>query len=152
MTMLVGVDLVAIETIRSAIARFGDRYRTRVFTTQELAYCESRGDGEISSLAARFAAKEATVKLLAESSGWPMTDIEVTSSPTCQPGIRLHGPAALVARNRRITCMAVSLSHEGDYAVAVVTAKIPPLLTRRLPRHKFRSPVVVTIPRRHREP
>jgi holo-[acyl-carrier protein] synthase len=56
----VGVDIVEVERIAGAVARWGDRFLRRVFTPEELAYCQ----GNIPSLAARWAAKEAVVKAL----------------------------------------------------------------------------------------
>ena len=69
-----GVDLIEVERIERAVARFGDRFLARVFTPAELDYCNRRS----SSLAARFAAKEAVLKLVG--TGWrgkiAWTDIE----------------------------------------------------------------------------
>ena len=67
----IGVDIVDIERIGQSVDRFGDRFLRRVFTEQELAYCNKRLD----SLAARWAAKEAVAKALADH---PQTEVLYT--------------------------------------------------------------------------
>lgn len=120
----VGVDLVQTSRVAESLATFGDRFLRRVFTEDEVAYAYAAdGDLALARLAARFAAKEATVKALdlAETGvGW--REIEVTRSPSGAPGIRLHGSAraAAEAGGRAAPLLTVSLSHEGDYATAVV--------------------------------
>ncbi len=120
--MGLGVDLVQVSRVRESIATFGDTYLRRVFTEGEIAYATS-GDpaGVASRLAARFAAKEATIKALdlAEVGvGW--RDIEVVRSPNGAPSLVLHGAARAALRDR---VLEVSLSHEADYATAVVLSK-----------------------------
>lgn len=117
--MGLGVDLVQVSRVRESIATFGDKYLRRVFTEGEIAYAHA-GDPELapSRLAARFAAKEATIKALdlAEAGvGW--RDIEVVRSSSGAPQLVLHGAARAAASDRSLS---VSLSHEGDYATAVV--------------------------------
>lgn len=117
--MNVGVDLVQVSRVRESIATFGDKYLRRVFTDDEIAYAHSaEPDLAHARLAARFAAKEATIKALdlAETGiGW--REIEVTRSASGAPSLRLHGAALAAAKDREL---ALSLSHEGDYATAVV--------------------------------
>ena len=85
-----GVDLVEIERIRKSIQRHGVRFLNRVYTVDELSYCQ----GRVESLAARFAAKEATSKALGtgiwrNGIGW--TDIEVGRDPKSgAPHLLLH--------------------------------------------------------------
>ena len=59
----IGVDLVRIPRMRDVIARWDERFLTRVFTDGEIAYCRGRRD-PIPHFAARFAAKEAALKAL----------------------------------------------------------------------------------------
>jgi holo-[acyl-carrier protein] synthase len=74
------------------------------------------------SLAVRFAAKEAFMKSLG--TGWKegvrFQDIEVIADPSGKPGIRLHGKVRKIFENRGLRQTHLSLSHEGDYSVAMV--------------------------------
>jgi holo-[acyl-carrier protein] synthase len=119
----VGVDIIEIERIAQSISRFGPRFLGRVYTRQELAYCQ----GRVASLAARWAAKEAVAKALGVGIGdvsWQ--EIEVVSAANQCPAILLHGAAAKLAQQREISGFAVSLSHAKDYAVAFVVAERSP--------------------------
>lgn len=116
--MRVGIDLVRTSDVGASIASFGDRYLRRVFTEGEIAYATASPDQTTARLAARFAAKEATMKALDLSErGVNWNDIEVVKLPSGAPSIVLHGRAAEAAADLDLS---VSLSHEGDYATAVV--------------------------------
>lgn len=115
----VGVDIIETRRIQRSIARFGNRFLSRVYTPQELAYCQ----GRIHSLAARWAAKEAVSKALGTGIGdvsW--RDIEIISSQRQQPSVKLHGAAANLAAQLEISSFQISLSHTKNYAVAFVVA------------------------------
>jgi holo-[acyl-carrier protein] synthase len=117
MGLRVGIDTVVVASVRDAIAAHGDRYLERVYTARERADCA--GDPE--RLAARFAAKEAAVKALrAADGGIPWTAIEVVRDPTGPVDLALHGEAAALAERLQVTETAVSLTHEGGSASAVV--------------------------------
>jgi holo-[acyl-carrier protein] synthase len=123
MTLTVGVDLVQTSRVRESLASFGDRFVRRVFTEGEAAYALAVPELTPARLAARLAAKEATIKALdlAERGvGW--REIEVTRGPGGAPALVLHGSARAAAEERGSPALAVSLSHEGDYATAVVVA------------------------------
>ena len=116
----IGVDIIEIERIATSVDRFGERYLQRVYTSQELTYC----NGRTSSLAARWAAKEATAKALGTGIGevgWQ--EVEVVNADNGRPALKLHGKAAELAARLGITEFAVSLSHTKDYAVAFVVAE-----------------------------
>jgi holo-[acyl-carrier protein] synthase len=118
----VGVDLTSVCQIRHSLRDFGDRFLHRVFTPTEIADCSASVD-PAPHLAARFAAKEATIKALAiEDVQPPWTSIEVRRHPSGSCAIQLTGEAARVAGTRGIGRLVVSLSHEGDLAAAVVVA------------------------------
>ena len=117
----IGVDICRVERIAASLERFGDRMRKRLFTPDELAYCERHKD-PLPHLAARFAAKEATSKALgtgmAGGVGW--TQIEVLQPGGRVPELRLSGVAL-----ERFTAMGanrshLTLSHDGGMAVACV--------------------------------
>jgi holo-[acyl-carrier protein] synthase len=122
-----GLDLVQISRIADSTALFGDRFKNRLFTRDELEYAES-GDGEAGEsgqcaerLAARFAAKEATIKALdLGEAGISWKDIEVRKLRGGGCALALHGPVAEIAKKMGLTSTSLSLSHDGDYAGAVV--------------------------------
>lgn len=124
--MSVGVDLALVSDVRASVSTFGERYLRRIFTEQELADCYSSLD-PIPRLAARFAAKEATIKALRVDGPQPnWTSMEVVRDVAgwCDE-MRLRGSAADLAAKRGIGRLLVSLSHEQDAAVAVVVATKP---------------------------
>ena len=124
----VGVDLVSVADVVESVERFGDRYVHRIFTPHEVACCRSddlRGGMyphySFESLAARFAAKEATLKVLRPVGPRPeWRDIEVhrASSGWCE--LRLSGQAAAMGAEAGIDELAVSLTHHASMAAAVV--------------------------------
>lgn len=122
---IVGIDIVKINQIKDSIDRFGNRFLRRVFTHDEIEYCLGRKYSAAESFAARFAAKEATVKVLRPDNFWiDWRSIEVRKYPTGWCDILLYGKANSLARKRGITAISVSLSHDGDYATAVVLAEL----------------------------
>jgi holo-[acyl-carrier protein] synthase len=116
----VGTDLIEIDRIEEAVQRWGERFLKRIFTAAERSVYGER----ISSLAARFAAKEAASKALGTGlmTEIPWTDIEVLSSPSGAPGLHLHGRARALAERLGLTEWTLSLSHSGGHALAVVVA------------------------------
>lgn len=119
----VGVDIIEIERVARVLERRGDNFLRHVFLDSEVAYCASRRN-PARHYAARFAAKEAVVKALAVKKGMTFLwrDIEVTRSHDGAPSIRLTGRAALLAAERGVTTLHVSLSHSDTHAVAMATA------------------------------
>lgn len=121
----VGVDLASVAEVERSLRHFGDRYARRLFTDHELASVAG-SDDPAASLAARFAAKEAVIKVLEPSGSRPAwRDIEVRRRRNGACRLRLHGRAASLAHARGIAGMSVSLSHEAGLAVAVVAASVP---------------------------
>src|SRR6188508_2069821 len=115
-TTELGIDIIKVERIRAALARFGPRFSRRVLTDAEQRYVRDRPE----TMAGRWAAKEAVSKVLGlgvRGIGW--RDIEIERLPTGQPSVRLHGRAEQRARQLRMDRVAVSISHESDYAVAI---------------------------------
>ena len=121
MVLGVGVDIIEVPRIRAALdnPRTGERFRARVFTPAEIAYCARRRNGH-ESYAARFAAKEAMMKALGAAFGW--REIEVTRGDGA-PSIRLNGRAATRAAELGVTRIHLSLSHTGAMAIASVIAE-----------------------------
>ena len=121
-----GMDAMEIERIANSIERYGDRFLRHVFTAGEIAYCRRKRDSA-SSFAARFAAKEATVKVfrvMAHDAIDPRS-IEVRQLPEGACEIVLHDGAIALARRSGIT--ELSMSHEQDYATATVVACFAPV-------------------------
>jgi len=115
-TTELGIDIIKIERIAAALRRFGDRFPNRVLTESEQRYVRNRPQ----NFAGRWAAKEAVSKVLGlgvRGVGW--RDIEILRLPTGAPSVRLHGRAKTRAEQLGMGRIAVSISHEGDYAVAI---------------------------------
>ena len=115
-TTELGIDIIRIDRIRASLERFGQRFTNRVLTPAEQAYVRARPE----TMAGRWAAKEAVSKVLGlgvRGIGW--RDIEIERLPTGQPAVRLHGRAAERAEQLGMGRIAVSISHESDYAVAI---------------------------------
>ncbi len=116
-----GTDITEIDRIEAAIRRHGRAFLERVYTLREIAYCERhRASGE--RFAARFAAKEATMKALG--TGWRRgvrwVDIEVVRLPSGRPTIELRGAAREHAEHLGVSRIHVSLTHSGNIAFAEV--------------------------------
>lgn len=127
MGMRVGIDLVRVEDVRRSLATFGEAYLRRLFTADEIAYAHEPGasaDVTAERLAARFAAKEATRKALClDQAGVGFCSIEVVRAPSGACSLALHREAREAAERGRIAELSLSMSHEGDYATAVVVAR-----------------------------
>lgn len=125
----VGTDLVSVDEVVAAVERFGDRYLSRIFTEHEIACCHGDQVTTASRLASRFAAKEAAVKVLRPRSHNPdWRSIEVRRQPQGWCELHLHGIAAQFAREAGIRDLALSLSHDNSWAIAVVVALCEPSL------------------------
>lgn len=119
--MRVGTDLVEISSVAESVERFGARYLSSLFTAAEVAYCSDSPPQCNARLAARFAAKEAVLKVLRPEGTWPAwRNIEVVRHPHGWCEIELHGAAAALADRNNLRIVSCSLSHEGSYASAVV--------------------------------
>lgn len=111
-----GIDIIKVERIRASLERFGSRFTQRVLTPSEQRYVRDRPE----TMAGRWAAKEAVSKVLGlgvRGIGW--RDIEIERLPTGQPAVRLHGRAQIRAEQLGMGRIAVTISHEADYAVAM---------------------------------
>jgi holo-[acyl-carrier protein] synthase len=116
-----GVDIIEVARIRAALEnpRTGERFRMRVFTEDESAYCAKRRNGH-ESYAARFAAKEAVMKALGRACGWREIEVARVKGP---PTIHLHGRAEARAEALGIHRIHLSLSHTAELAIAYVVAE-----------------------------
>jgi holo-[acyl-carrier protein] synthase len=123
MSLRVGTDLVLVETIRSSIDAHGAHYLERVYTQRELDDCNAIDGLDAERLAARFAAKEATMKVLRPGDeAVPWNTIEVRRDGRGSVEVQLSGAAARLASDAGMSELSVSLTHEGELAAAVVVA------------------------------
>ena len=111
----IGVDIIETERIESATKQWGEHFLNRVYTEAELELCR----GRILSLAARFAAKEAVMKVLGTGTkgvGWQ--EIEILADSAGKPLVKLYGRAENKAKELDLKEFSVSLSDAKQYAVA----------------------------------
>lgn len=123
----VGLDLVRIERLTAFLERHGARGKARLFTAGEQAYCDARKTSA-QSYAARFAVKEAVMKVLG--TGWAhgvrWVDIEVVRARGEAPTVVLHGETARLAAARGIARVHVAITHDGGTSAAVAVAESAP--------------------------
>jgi holo-[acyl-carrier protein] synthase len=125
MARRVGIDLVSVGAVRQSIREHGERYLKRFYTEGELRDCDT-GQGIVAErLAARFAAKEATLKVLRPGDeAIPWRTIGVVRHGPGWVSVELSGRAAAFAAEQGITDLELSISHEDGYASAVVIAEV----------------------------
>jgi holo-[acyl-carrier protein] synthase len=115
-----GIDIIEIARIEKAIARWGEGFLRRVYTDPELRLYRKK----LSSLAARFAAKEAVIKALGKPNGVvSLREIEILSDPSGKPLVHLYGEARNQAQDLGLNKLAISLSHSREYAIALVAGE-----------------------------
>ena len=115
----IGIDVVEVARIASAIERQGEPFLTKIFTAGERAYCDSHKSPAL-HYAARFAAKEAAAKALGTGIGAHagLHDLEVVRAANGAPQLVLNGAARDFAEQHGITEVRISLTHTRDYAAA----------------------------------
>lgn len=119
----VGTDILEISRIKRMVSKWGDRFLTKVFCSEEILYARSKKAFYCSSLAARFAAKEAVMKALGTGlSGISWLDIEIALLDG-SPRVILKGAAKAKAEAMGIRKIHLSLSHSREYATAFAVAE-----------------------------
>lgn len=115
----IGIDVVEVDRIASAIERHGEPFLAKIFTAKEREYCETRKNPAL-HYAARFAAKEAVSKAIGTGIGGNagLLDMEVIHDHSGAPKIQLAGAAAEFCRSRGIAEIQISLTHARYYAAA----------------------------------
>ena len=118
-----GTDIIEVVRIAQMIERHGEHFLHRVYTDDEILYCQRRKES-YQHFAGRWAAKEAVMKTLG--TGWTRgvswQDIEVCSKKSGQPVICLHGSAGELAEQMGIDEMLITISHCRAYATATAIA------------------------------
>ena len=115
-----GTDIIEIERIKNSIEKLGDKFINKIYTKNEIAYCETKGKQKYQHYAARFAAKEAAYKAISETLNdkyeldWK--DYEIISNSNGKPFIKI--------KNKKFENIDLSLSHCKEYAIATVIAQI----------------------------
>jgi holo-[acyl-carrier protein] synthase len=116
-----GIDITEVRRIESAIRRFGRRFLERVFTPEEIRYCESKAN-KAERYAGRFAAKEAAMKAIG--TGWSRgvrwQDVEVRRFPGGRPTMAFHGKAAEFAQKLGAVRTHLSITHTEQQAMSQV--------------------------------
>jgi holo-[acyl-carrier protein] synthase len=123
----VGADVVSVHQVAESVEHFGTRYLGRIYTDHEIGSCRGAPAVRAAGLAARFAAKEATIKVLrpiGHQPDWRSMEVQRHSGGWCT--MALSGHAAELAEQAGIDELSVSLTHEGDIAAAVVVALCQP--------------------------
>ncbi|MGA9874567.1 MAG: holo-ACP synthase [Solirubrobacteraceae bacterium] len=124
MALRVGIDMVSVEAVRESIRDHGARYLKRIYTERELRDCETAQGLIPERVAARFAAKEATLKVLRPvDEAIPWSCIEVLRHGAGWVTLELSGRAAALAAEAELTDFELSICHEADYASAIVIAQ-----------------------------
>ncbi len=115
-----GVDIIEISRIKDSIENLGDKFLKKVYTKDEIDYCESKGKSKFEHYAARFAVKEAAFKAVSEEVedkfkiSWK--DVETINDENGRPKTEI-----LFVNDQKIENVDVSISHCKDYAIANVT-------------------------------
>lgn len=122
MQIKTGIDIIEVERIKKAIESSNGKFLNRVFTENEITYCNSKKNMRYEHFAARFAAKEASIKALSEllTSKYELTwkEIEIINNENGKPVLLLH------KRIEDIISVDISLSHLKEYAIANVAILI----------------------------
>lgn len=120
MNICCGVDMIEIKRVRDAIEKYGTGFIEKVFTPEEITYCEKRKRQKFQSYAARFSAKEAVSKALGTgiSKGVSLKDIEVRVTENGKPQVVLYGKAREIFEEIGGVSADLSLTHTKEYATA----------------------------------
>jgi len=116
----IGIDMIEIARIEKAIARWGEGFLHRIYTEPELKLCRRKP----SSLAARFAGKEAVIKAIGtQTKGISWREIEILAESSGKPLVHVYGKAQNQVDSLGLDELAISLSHSKEYAVAFVVGE-----------------------------
>ena len=121
MIISIGIDIIEVARVREVLLRT-PRFIERVYTSSERAYCESRGAVSAQHYAARFAAKEATLKALGTgwSGGVAWQDIEINALSGGAPLLIFRGRVRELYEQSGATAAHLSMSHTSEHAIAGV--------------------------------
>ena len=113
-----GTDIIEIKRIKSSIENIGDKFLQKIYTDEEIRYCESKKNMKFQHYAARFAAKEAIFKALSnrilENYDWK--DFEILNDESGKPNVNVKISIS------NLEDIDISISHCKEYAVATTIA------------------------------
>lgn len=114
-----GIDIIEVSRIKNAVIRWKDSFLKRIFTENEINYSQAK-KFSYQHLAARFAAKEAVLKAIGDSSIHQINlrEVEVLNDEFGKPFIRLSGAAKKIKEKKKISAIIISMSHTHKLAVA----------------------------------
>jgi len=117
----IGMDIVSISRIDHALKKWGDRFKKRIFTDNEIRYCERKRNPAI-HYAGRFSAKEAFYKALGrfQKSGIRWKEIEVVRGENGMPGIKVYGIMEVSLKQSKCENLVLTITHDNDIASAIV--------------------------------
>ena len=117
----IGIDLVEIERIKSAILKHGKNFTERIFTEKEIEYCE-KYDNKWARFAAKFSAKEAVGKAFGTGLGKDIAfkDIEIVNEKNGKPRVNLSDNCRKRFDNAENIDIHISISHSREFATAMV--------------------------------
>lgn len=121
----IGNDIISVERIKQSIINYGDRFKTKVFTPEEVAYCDLFGEKKYVHYAARFAVKESFSKAVGTglAKGFKMNEIGVINEKSGKPNLYLSGE---LLEKYGFLKLHVTISHSDEYAIAnVVIEQLP---------------------------
>ena len=121
----IGIDLIEVQRIREAIAKYGDRFLNRIYTKVEIEYCSTKKSAEL-HYAGRFAAKEAAFKAMERGWGGDISwkEIEIHNETSGAPRVVFYGKALELIQQKKIVRAHVTISHIEEHATAVVILEI----------------------------
>ena len=126
MTVRTGIDIIEVPRIKENIEKFGASFLNRIYTNNEIEYCESKNIVKYQSYAGRFAAKEAIFKCVSQCLDnkfdieWK--DIEILNDKNGRPFVNFYGTIAEKLKNNYE--IDVSISHIAEYAIANTIIKM----------------------------
>jgi holo-[acyl-carrier protein] synthase len=120
----IGVDIARFDDMEKAIEKDGASFMARVFTSAEIRYCRTKRNN-YESFAGKYCVKEAVVKALSLALyGLDLKDIEILNdTKSGAPRVALHGKVEELSRRRGIKNIAITISHEHEYAIALAVAE-----------------------------
>ncbi|MHB8065971.1 MAG: holo-ACP synthase [Ruminiclostridium sp.] len=127
MELLLGTDIIEIDRLRVAIENDEKgRFSARVFTPNEIEYCESKNASKYQSYAARFAGKESVSKAFGTGIGRnaAFNEIEILNDDLGKPFVKLHGTAKAYYETLGASGISITMSHCKEYAVAYVAISV----------------------------
>lgn len=124
-----GIDIIEVDRIKKSIEETEEKFLQRVYTEQEIKYCESKNKNKYQHYAARFAVKEATFKaisgLLKDKYSISWKNVETINDKNGKPIIKFVSLTKEVEKEiKKIISIDVSISHIKEYAIASVNVLI----------------------------